>query len=98
MNGGTLKWAFSVIVWTFCIILLSATFLCLTGRVSVEVWEKVIGNLGVIGFFTMIGQSFLHADANKDGIPDATQITKGEKDEKSTTSDSTAVVSDTSKG
>lgn len=76
MNGNTLKWAFSVIVWTFCFILGGSTLAFLLGKLTPDVYEKVIDKLGIIGFFTMIGQAFLHADLNKDGVPDSHQITK----------------------
>ncbi len=74
-TGNTLKWAFSVIVWTFCGILVSAVLLCFFNKVSLELVEKLIDKLGIPTLFGMIAQSFLHSkeDANKDGIPDLHQ-------------------------
>lgn len=80
MNGGTMKWAFSVIVWTMCGICIMSFALLAFGKITPELFEKVIDKFGTVGFFTMIAQSFLHADFNRDGIPDHTQ--EGDQNEK----------------
>lgn len=84
MNGKTLQWAFSVIVWTFCFILVGSTILALMGKITPDLYEKIIDKLGIITLFSMIAQSYLHSkdDHNKDGIPDIHQIINEEKEKK----------------
>lgn len=99
MNGNTLRWAFSVIVWTYCIILISSTFMVFIGKMPTDSYKDILGNLGIIGLFTMIAQTFLHIDANKDGIPDHQQVIKEDrKDEKNVTVNSNPVNTDDFKG
>lgn len=95
MNGGTLKWAFSVIVWTICGICACDFLLLALGRISMDIFEKVIDKFGSIGFMTMVAQAFLHGDRNHDGIPDIQQSPKGEKDEKPNIISGNTVVIDT---
>lgn len=76
MNGSTLKVMFMTIVVTFCAILIIAATLLLFGRISSDIFEKIVDKLGIITLFSMIAQSFLHTDANKNGIPDAQETIK----------------------
>jgi hypothetical protein len=76
MNGHTLKIVFMAIVGTLCFILIGSTVLVIMGKIMPEVWEKIIDKLGIVTLFGVICQSFLHADFNKDGIPDHQQIEK----------------------
>lgn len=62
MNGDTLKVVFIGIIMTLCLVLLALTGLAAFGKISIEIYEKMMGVLGIPTLFGMIAQSFLHAD------------------------------------
>lgn len=73
MNGNTLKVVFTGIVVTLCFILIAMTFLTCLGKVTLELYKEIVTMLGIPTLIGMIVQAFIHADINKDGIPDYKQ-------------------------
>ena len=81
MNGNTMKATFTGIVITLCLILLVMTYLASVGKIPLDIYKEIITMLGIPTLIGMIVQAFIHADFNKDGIPDhqQTENSKGEK-------------------
>ena len=82
MNGKTLQIVFIGILATLCFILVSTTMLLFHGKVQLDLYKEVITMLGIPTLIGMIVQAYIHADINKDGIPDIKQLTKGDGDVK----------------
>ena len=79
LNGNTLKMVFLGIVATLCIILLGLTLMSVAGKLPVETYKELVGILGIPTLFGMIVQSFIHADINKNGVPDIKETTEEKK-------------------
>lgn len=77
MNGKTLQITFMGILATLCLILFALTVLLCFGKIQLDLYKEVITMLGIPTLIGMIVQAYIHADLDKDGVPDSQQV-KGE--------------------
>lgn len=90
MNGKTLQVTFIGVVATLCLILLVMTVLVSCGKIQLELYKEIVTLLGIPTLIGVVVQSYLHSDANKDGIPDYQQTIKGDQDGKEVKSNGNA--------
>lgn len=74
MNGKTLQVTFIGVLSTLCLILVTMTVLLCFGRIQLDLYKEIVTMLGIPTLIGVVVQSYLHSDANKDGIPDYQQI------------------------
>lgn len=64
MNGNTLKLAFLAVVFTLCGTFLVCTVGVAFKHIEMSIYVQLLGEVGFVGFFTMIGQAFIHSNMN----------------------------------